>query len=346
MRVTDASSTATDPVERVLDELVGRVPEQGITLACLAVHHGEPIAERYGVQPANEFQPETAITADSTLLSWSMAKSITHAAVGVLVGDGLLDLDAPAPVRQWQGTPKAAITTLQLLEMRPGLRFVEDYVDGEVSHCIEMLFGGTNPSFADYAASLPLDHTPGAVFNYSSGTTNIISRIVGDIVCEQVGEVTTPDDRRAAIDTFLRTRLFDPAGMTSATPKFDDAGDFVGSSYVSATPRDFACFGELYLHDGVTHRGAGDRVLPAGWLDHAREPTAHDADSGFGYGRHWWTWPTFPGSLSCNGYEGQYTIVLPDDDLVLVHLGKTDVAHQRGLTMTLARLVQAIRDRS
>ena len=77
---------------------------------------------------------------------------------------------------EWSGTDKEAITILDLLEMRSGLRFVEDYVDDQTSNCIEMLFGGSGPSHAAYAAALPLEHTPGTVWNYSSGTTNILSR--------------------------------------------------------------------------------------------------------------------------------------------------------------------------
>ena len=122
---------------------------------------------------------------------WSMAKSITHAAVGILVGDGLLDVDAPAAVPEWRGTDKEAITLLDLLEMRPGLRFVEDYVDAGVSQRLEMLFGDGSDDHAvtrrardhaAYAAALPLDHPPGTVWNYSSGTTNIICGILGTIV--------------------------------------------------------------------------------------------------------------------------------------------------------------------
>lgn len=326
--------------EQVLDELFGRPPAQGISLACVVLHRGEIVAERYGVRPANDFQPAAEITADTPLLSWSMAKSITHAALGVLVADGALDLDAPAPVPEWLDDERATITMLDLLEMRSGLRFVEDYVDGDVSHCIEMLFGGTEPSFGAYAAGQPLEHPVGSVFNYSSGTTNILARIVGDTVA---GTNASVDQRRSVVGGFLRDRLFEPAGMVTATPRFDDAGDFVGSSYVDAPAREFARFGELYLHDGVTERGAGQRLLPEGWLDHARHPSAHDSDSGFGYGRHWWLWPTFPGSLACHGYEGQYVIVVPDADIVVAHLGKTDVGHQRGVTMTLARLIDSLR---
>jgi CubicO group peptidase (beta-lactamase class C family) len=322
----------------VLEEMFSRPSDEGTSLAFVALRNGEVIAERYGRRPENAFQPAADVTADTPLTSWSMAKSITHAAIGLLVFDGRIDLDAPAPVPEWVGTEKEPITTLQLLEMRPGLRFNEDYVDGDSSHCIEMLFGGRDPSFAHYAASLPLDHEPGTEFNYSSGTSNIIARIVGDIVAG----TAEPEQRRDAVTDFLRTRLFAPTGMTSATPHFDDVGDFVGSSFVDATARDFARFGELYLHDGVTDRGEGTRILPVGWRDHARTKSAHDEETGLDYGRHFWLWPAFPGSFACHGYEGQYVLVLPDRDLVLVHLGKTDIAHSPGLRMRLARLAELL----
>jgi len=329
----------------VVDDLFGRPPDEGITLALVVQHRGEIVHERYGVQPANDFQPALPVTADSTLISWSMAKSITHAAVGVLVADGLLDLDAPAPVPEWAGTPKETITTLDLLEMRSGLHFIEDYVDGSISNCIEMLFGDSGPSHAAYAAAQPLEHPPGTVWNYSSGTTNIICRILGDIVHRVAlgsagGPVdASPADREVSMRAFLSARLFDPVGMSSAEPKFDDAGTFVGSSFVYATARDFARFGELYRYDGVTRLGRGERILPAGWRDHARHVVAHDDESGFDYGRHWWVWPDLPGSLACHGYEGQFTIVVPDRDLVVVHLGKTSIDVAPGLRERLRAII-------
>lgn len=332
--------TSRQTVDDLVDQLMRRRDAEGRTYALRIDVGGDVAAERYGVKPANDFEPEQVVDADTTLLSWSMAKSVTHAAIGVLVADGVLDPSVPAPVREWTDDERSAITIDHLLQMRPGLRFIEDYVDGDVSHCIEMLFGGTDPSFAAYAARLPLDHRPGEVFNYSSGTTNIVSRIVGDTVA---GPDTTGDERAAAVGTFLRERLFQPVGMTSASPKFDDAGDFVGSSYVYATATDFARFGRLYLDDGIT--ADGRRILPVGWREHAREVVSHDAESGFDHGRHWWSWPWFPGSLSAHGYEGQYTLVLPDHDLVLVHLGSTEAAHQRGLVGRLTRIVQAVLDR-
>lgn len=296
------------------DALFAPDSPHGVSLALVVMQAGDVVFERYGEQPATPFGPASPVTADTTLVSWSMAKSITHAAVGVLVGDGLLQLDAPAPVPEWKGTPKEAITLQHLLNMRPGLEFVEDYVDESVSHCIEMLYSTGSADMAAYAAAQPLVHEPGSVWNYSSGTTNIISRIVGDAV----GDVRGAGHHH--MEALLRDRLFGPAGMHSAIPKFDDAGTFVGSSFVYATARDFARFGELYRNDGVA--ADGTRVLPAGWAAHAADVTAHDDESGFDYGAQWWLWPDFPGSVACHGYEGQYTVVLPDRELVVVHLGK------------------------
>jgi CubicO group peptidase (beta-lactamase class C family) len=109
---------------------------------------------------------------------------------------------------------------------------------------------------------------------------------------------------------------------------------------VYATARDFAAFGELYRHDGVTERGRGERILPEGWLDHARTTIAVDPDNGFGYGRHWWTWPQFPGSVACHGYQGQFTLVVPERELVVVHLGLTPADEAPKLVRRLVDLVE------
>lgn len=285
-----------------LDELEAA---PGRHLAAVVVQHGRVVAERYGATAG----PDTA------LISWSMAKSVTHAFVGVLVGDGLLRVDRPAPVPEWRAAddPRGAITMQQLLEMRPGLRFVEDYVDAGVSHCIEMLFGGGSGDVAGYAAALPLDHEPGTVWNYSSGTTNIVSRCCGDAVGGGEGRARA----------FLQQRLFGPLGMTSADPRFDAAGTFIGSSFLYATARDFARFGELYLHDGCV---GGRRLLPEGWVAHATAAVPVPATERFGYGAHWWTWrePTDPpGTFGAHGYECQRIVVAPALDAVVVRLGKT-----------------------
>lgn len=302
--VGDLDSTA-DPEgirELVAEAMAQPLGVLGQTLALLVVHRGRLVVEEYG--------PDT--TAESTLISWSMAKSMTHAVVGLLSLDGRISVDQPAPVAAWQNDGRREITVQQLLEMSSGLRFVEDYVDDSVSHVIEMLFGAGQADHAAYAAAFPLDHAPGTVWNYASGTTNILARILGDLV----------GGGRPGMEAFLRERLFGPLGMTSATPKFDDAGTFVGSSYVYATAQDFARFGYLYLRDGIW---GGDRLLPEGWADLARTPAAAPIppDERHGYGAHWWRWFRSDDRFSANGFETQRIIVSPADDAVVVRLGKT-----------------------
>lgn len=308
----------------------------GRSLALLVEHRGELVVERYGTQPDTAFGPGGPVDAATTLISWSMAKSITHAALGAAVLAGRLgvdDLDAPVPVASWRDTEKGAITWLDLLEMRPGLEFVEDYVDESTSHCIEMLWGAGHEDMAAYAAALPLLHRPGSVWNYASGTTNILSQALGDLLHGGL----RGEPARAAMEAFLGSHVFGPMGMTSAIPKFDAAGTFVGSSFVYATARDFLRFGRAYLHDGMVD---GSRVLPAGWAGHAAALVALDTD-GFGYGRHWWRWPGLDDVISANGYEGQHTIVSPARDLVVVHLGKSPAEQRPPLSAALDRIVRA-----
>jgi CubicO group peptidase (beta-lactamase class C family) len=140
------------------------------------------------------------------------------------------------------------------------------------------------------------------------------------------------------MEIFLRDRLFGPVEMHTATPKFDTSGTFVGSSYVYATARDFAKFGELYRNDGVVD---GRRVLPAGWSDHARTYVASDEDE-FDYGRHWWLWRDYPGTFACHGYEGQYCVVVPDRELVVVHLGKSPADARIALTACIRALIDSV----
>jgi CubicO group peptidase (beta-lactamase class C family) len=326
-------------IDRAVEAVFTR--DTGLTSALVVMVDGESVVERYGVEPASELGPRRQITADTTLISWSIAKSITHAAVGILVGDGLLDPGAPAAVPEWVGTPKQAIRLIDLLEMRSGLHFLEEYVIGEPSDCIEMLFGTGKSDHAAYAAALGLDHPPGTFWNYSSGTTNIICRIITDVL---TGDPASPAaDRRAVVSEFFDQRLFGPAEMVSTEIRFDDAGNFVGSSFVDATAGDFAAFGELYRRDGVAADGA--RVLPEGWAQHGRTFVAHDPDgagpNGFDYGRHWWMWPDLPGSMAAHGFMGQFIVVVPDRGVTVVHLGATAREHSPELVRALRAVIDA-----
>ena len=193
-----------------------------------------------------------------------------------------------------------------------------------------MLFGVGSGDHAAYAAGRPLAHEPGTVWNYSSGTTNIICRILGDIVGGG-----SAAERRNLFNDFIAERLFAPLKMTSASAKFDSAGTFVGSSYVYATAFDFARFGRLYVNP--------TEMLPERWVDLAKTPISTDPETGFGYAHHWWTWPALPGALVATGFEGQYTIVVPEDDLVVVRLGKTPAEIRTNVVEDLVAIVEELR---
>jgi CubicO group peptidase (beta-lactamase class C family) len=327
-----------------LDPLLDRVfDDEGplaTTFAVVLVHRGRVVAERYHGALEHFDRPPTPVTAETPLLSWSMAKSVLHAVVGLLVGEGRLDLDVPADVPEWSdpADPRHAITLRHLLAMRDGLDFVEDYVDDRVSDVIKMLFGEGQPDMAHFAADRPLAAPPGTRFNYSSGTSNIIS----GIVARTVG----PGEDYAR---FLHRRLFGPLGMASADPEFDEAGTWVASSYVLATARDYARFGLLYLRDGMWD---GVRVLPAGWVDYGRTMVSiDDPEDPSPHGAHWWGVrgdmlehldPL--GTFRASGYEGQTITICPALDLVLVRLGKTPLEREDALVPWRAAVVRAFAD--
>jgi CubicO group peptidase (beta-lactamase class C family) len=292
--------------------------ELGKTHALAVVWRGRLVHERYG--PGHG--------PDSALVSWSVAKSFLHALVGILVRDGKLAPNARAEVPQW-GTPgdaRAAITLEQLLRMSSGLFWREDYVDAGRSDVIEMLFGAGKDDVADFAARFPLEHRPGTVWNYSSGTSNLVAAIAGRAI----------GGDGAAYQEFLRRELFAKLGMASASARTDASGTWIGSSFVFATARDFARFGLLYLRDGVWD---GERVLPEGWVAHARRVTPGSAHEGQEYGAHWWLQPGGEGTFSANGYGGQYVFVAPARDVVAVRLGQSTAEQGPALRAWLRALV-------
>jgi len=218
------------------------------TRAVLVVYDGRLIAERYA----------TGFDRNMPLLGWSMSKSITNALVGIMVKNGKLRLNEPAPVPEWQtkGDPREKITLDQLLRMSSGLEFGEVYKP--LYDATRMLYGSAD--FAAYAAAKPLEAAPDTKWNYSGGTANIISRIVR----------TEAEKSYRNCFTFMREELFDKIGMQSAVPEPDPSGTYVGSSYTFATPRDWARFGLFYLQDGVWN---GERILPEGWVAYTTTPT-------------------------------------------------------------------------
>ncbi len=302
----DADPDPIDPQRfDSLTQALFELPDgSGVTYALLIFRNGQQVYQRYAAG-ASAFYLQ---------YSWSMAKSVTQALVGILVRDGRLDLYAPAEVPEWQqpGDPRAGITLDQLLRMRSGLAFNEDYVDGGASDVIRMLqFDGRHDTGA-YAAAKPLAHEPGTHFSYSSGSTNIICRILRDVV----------GDGASGMLRFMQQELFETLGMRTPTPRFDTSGTFIGSSFLFATPQDFARFGHLYLRDGLWE---DRRILPAGWVDYARSCSYLSDEEG--YGAHWWLRPDRPDWFYASGYDGQRLLLVPDKDLIVVRCGRTDADH-------------------
>lgn len=274
--------------------------EQGVTYALLVIQNGLLVYENYSAG-ANAFYLQ---------YSWSMAKSVTHALVGILVKQGRIDINAPVSVPEWQDDERKNITLDQLLKMRSGLEFNEDYVDGQASDVIPMLSLEGRHDTGAFAANKPLIHRPGEHWSYSSGTTNIICRVLRDLV----------GDGPTGMLRFMNEELFEPIGMRTATPKFDTSGTFIGSSFLFTTPQDFARFGYLYLRNGVFN---GEEILPPGWVDYGRSTSYMDDNEG--YGAHWRILADRPEWFYASGYDGQRILVMPDKDAIIVRCGRTPV---------------------
>jgi len=274
------------------------------TRAVIVVYDGQVIAEHY----ADGFSAKTK------LAGWSMTKSVTGALIGILVKQGKLSVGAPAPVPEWRapGDPRHAISTENLLQQRSGLDFEEIYY--RASDATRMLFEKSD--MAAFTASHPLKFRPGSVFYYSSGNSNILSRIIR----QNLGD--------SLYIGFPYRELFYKLGMYSTVLEPDPSGTFVGSSYMYATARDWARLGLLFLDDGVFNN---QRILPQGWVAKSTKPVSPDKR---GYGYQIWLntgsdtsvkhYPSAPADMFyADGFESQFIFVIPSKKLVIVRLGLT-----------------------
>ncbi len=293
-------------VQSIVDEAFRPAADDaGVVHALLAVSGGRLVLEEY-----NDWDPT------APHVSWSMAKSITHALVGILVDEGRLDPSAPAPVPEWSDPidPRHAITIDDLLRMRSGLAWQEEYAG--TSDVITMLYGEGRADRGHYAASKPPLDEPGTTFSYSTGTSMILSRIIADQV--GYGDVGT---------AWAQQTLFDPLGITTVAHDLDGVGVMSGGSNINMSAQDFARFGMLYLRGG---QWDGRQVVPRAWVDDARTPLP-DAPE---YGAHWWVDADDGRHLvafRADGYAGQVIVVVPSLDLVVVALadvqdGRSDLA--------------------
>lgn len=307
------------------------------TRALVVMQGGRVIAERY----APGYGPDTR------LISWSMAKSVTATLVGLMVADGRLALDEPAPVPEWQ-TPRdgrAKITLRHLLHMSSGLDHTE-MAEGDIeifdADTPRMLFLDGRENVARYAETRPLEANPGEKFEYSSATSNVLA----DIMTRSLTESTDPEVRRDAMLEYARGRLFEPLGMTSAFPEFDRNGTMLGGSIIHATARDWAKFGEFLRNNGSVRAA---QLLPTSWTRFMKTPSKNDSS----YGGHIWLnrprndgrdQVLFPGKAPSDvfaaiGHLGQFVVVSPQHRLTIVRLGKTQDDQLDPVNDQLAKLI-------
>ncbi|WP_149195066.1 serine hydrolase domain-containing protein [Luteimonas suaedae] len=294
-----------------------RFGEGHATTGVVVLQDGKIVAERY----RDGFGPHVAQR------TWSVAKSLAGALVGVAAAQGLLDPAQPAPVPEWQraGDPRAAITADQLLRMASGL-----YSDTAGNRTDALYFGGA--TVAEAAAGWPLQAPPGTVFRYANN----------DIVLAiHALRAATGDDARALARPY--TDLFWPLGMTRTHAETDWQGGFVLSSQVWSTARDLARFGLLYQDDGVF---GGRRLLPEGWVRDATAPSGPQPDGEFGYGATLWLLQRSPGvppdTFAAFGNRGQYVVVVPARKVVIVRRGEDPAGHRFDIAGFVAEVLAAL----
>jgi CubicO group peptidase (beta-lactamase class C family) len=306
---TDADLKAA--LDRAFAEPGGKAVRR--THAVVIVHDGRVVAERY----APGFEVETPVH------GWSATKSVINALVGILVRQGKLNVEAPAPIAAWQtpGDPRQRITPDELLRMESGLDLGNSLTAGFSTAwdtSARMMFD--EPDMAAFAERAPLAAAPRTRWNYANGNTAILARIVRDNV----------GGRAVDVLRFAHRELFGPLGIRHATLEVDSTGSPIGGAFLFATPREWARFGMLFLDDGIV---GGKRILPEGWVRYSTRPTPN---AFVGYGAGWWInsgdsqgarfrrehgMPA--DAFMAQGIYGQTVVVVPSERLVIARFGTT-----------------------
>ena len=248
----------------------------------------------------------------------SVTKSVTSAALGVAVDEGLID-DVHVPVMQFFGDygpdvsdpRKDAITLEDMLTMRTGIAWRTEGGYGTGEHSTDML--EASDTWIQYVIDQPMDTTPGSHFEYNDG----VSVLLGKILRQATG-------MRA--DEWARERLFAPIGITEFFWKItpDGEADTEGGLYLRNT--DLARIGYLLLRGGEWN---GERILSEEWVAASISPIVADVNPSNdrddpGYGYQWWILEAEDGRATVfagNGYGGQFLMVAPDYDIVVVFNG-------------------------
>jgi CubicO group peptidase (beta-lactamase class C family) len=266
------------------------------TRALLIIYKDRIIAEKY----------DTGFNKNSKILGWSMTKSITATLFGILEKQKGFNIYQPAPIAEWANDDRKKITTNDLLHMNSGLEWDEHY--DRICDATEMLFQAEDMTRVQLEK--PLAFQPNTHWNYSSGTTNLLSGILRK-------QFKTHQEY---LD-FWYSALIDKIGMHSMLVETDMTGNYVGSSYGWATARDWAKFGLLYLHQGNWN---GEQLFKPNWAKYVATPTN---TSNGRYGGQFWLnssgyFPDAPRDMYyASGFQGQMVAIFPSHDLVIVRMG-------------------------
>lgn len=266
------------------------------TRSVLIVYKDHILAEKYA----------KGFSKDSKILGWSMAKSITSAVIGILVKQGKVSLEQNHLFPEWEADARKNITLKNLLNMNSGLEWEENYAT--ICDVTKMLF--LEPNMTEVQKKKKLTGTPNESWNYSSGTSNLLS-----------GFIRNQFNSQQEYLDFWYAALIDKIGMNSMLIETDYSNHYVGSSYAWANTRDWAKFGLLYLHEGNWN---GEQIIDTSWVQFSRTPTP--TSNGI-YGGHFWLnagkkYPDVPKDMfSCNGFQGQRVFIIPSKNLVVVRTG-------------------------
>jgi len=297
---------------------VGQVLDRTYTDGFLVIHQGRIVTERY----FNGLRPGTPH------LLMSVSKSITGLVAGVLAGQGRLDVTAPVEtiVPELGGTSFAGATVQQLLDMRTGTRFSEDYDDPKAQVAVsDRVYlwrpGDGNPGPADaieFFATLTNDGPHGGPFRYRSILTDVFAWVL-----ERAGQARFSD--------VVARELWQPMGAEHGAEVTVDAdGNALADGGISATLRDAGRVGLLAVRRGRARDD--DQVVPAAWIDDTikgapdgpRAFRAGDGVTGYPPGAHyrnfWWvTEPRVP-MFNAAGIHGQSIVVHVPSETVVVKL--------------------------
>ena len=304
-------------------------PAEGLTAGFVAVYKGQIIAEGY----------QEGLDRYTRLPSWSMGKSLTATLMGQLIHQGVYELWQPAPVSIWQGEddPRKNIRIGDIVRMSSGLRFVApqdpDYYEARGYPDHLYVYTGAIDAH-QWAISRPAQWPPNTVGRYRNSDPLALNYLIKQAVVERGEEYLTYPQRY----------LFDKLGIQNMVLETDVHGNFLLQGYEYGTPRDWARLGMLYMQDGVWE---GERLLPEGWVDFVRTPAPAWEEPEYG-GMFWLNrtgeFPIPEDAYFMAGAGGQFTILIPTHDLVVVRLGhyKGSEVGREALDRALVLLLEAI----